>query len=113
MANETYLSNVDTEKVSKLLEETDKNVEFFNNISLKTAQQYSQSLDDIMVEMSTAIFNAEDFPTEVLERYLLELTNAIYFMGVKLEQLGVYNDMSYLRQKKYIIKPILQHRQRV
>ena len=48
---ETYLNNVDTVKVDKLLEETGVNVKYFNNACADLVKKYSEALDDLMKEI--------------------------------------------------------------
>ena len=101
---ETYLNNVDTAKVDKLLEETGVNVKYFNNACADVVRKYSQALDDLMKEIYVVCIKSEDATLENLEKYYLELSNMIYFMQEKVEQLGVYADMSGSASKEVYSK---------
>lgn len=94
MANDTFLNNVDVSKVDSLLESTDKNTEYFNNIVKNVSESYSNKLDILMKNFYLKQKQVNDIPIEDLEKILLELSNLIYFMGDKLEQLGIHSDLS-------------------
>ena len=100
MANETYLNNVDTEKVEKLLSETGENAKYFEDISSKTALKYTEHLDRLMQNLYKRVIASNIVDDVELETDLLELTSLIYFMGDMLESLGVYADMSSAAAKE-------------
>lgn len=100
MLNQTFLSNVDTDQVTAVLQETEENSIYFEDTSLRVVEAYTQSLDDLMKAIYQDIVLV-DYPSElVLEKYFLELTNTVYFMGEKLESLGVRDDMSRAQYKE-------------
>ncbi len=107
MATNTFLSSVDTEKVQKLMEETDENVKYFESVSSETAKKYTKHLDEKMQELYKKMLKVSDITTSELERYLLELTNLVYFMGDKMESLGIYDDMSSSAAKEVFNKAYL------
>lgn len=109
MANTTYLDNVDTDKVSALLDATSKNVEYFNNVTKKVTESYSTHLDVLMQNFYQKHKEIKDIPTEELENLYLELTNLLYFMGDKLEQLGIHNDMSKAAKQEVYNKAYLDN----
>ena len=53
-----------------------------------------------MQEIYTKIKNVDSVETDTIEHYYLELTNLLYFMGGKLDELGVYADMSKASAKE-------------
>ena len=93
MADMTYLSNVDTNRVTELLEETNKNTEYFTEITNKTVEAYTSHLDDLMKKLYI-IIRDKTYTTKDLEQYSLELTNILYYLGDKLETLGIKDDLS-------------------
>ena len=105
--NDTFLNNVDTDKVQALLSETSSNVEYFNTVSSATANKYTEHLDKLMQTLYKLVMNSKDCPTDTLEKYYLELTNLIYFMGDKLEQLSIHGDMSKAAEKEVYNKAYL------
>lgn len=94
MANKTFLYNVDTEEVSKLMKETEENATYFDEVVKKVADEQTRHLDELMQKAYKAIKSPEFVSDLELERYCAELTNLLYFMGNKLEKLGVYADVS-------------------
>lgn len=94
MANKTFLYNVDTEEVSKLMKETEENAAYFDEVVKKVADEQTRHLDELMQKAYKAIKSPEFVSDLELERYCAELTNLLYFMGNKLEKLGVYADVS-------------------
>lgn len=100
MLNQTFLSNIDTDRVTAVMQETEENSVYFEDTSLRVVEAYTQSLDDLMKAIYQDVVLV-DYPSEfTLERYFLELTNTVYFMGEKLESLGVRDDMSRAQYKE-------------
>ena len=100
LANETFLYGVDTDKVSSLINDTNENVKYFNDTASQIASEQTKHLDELMQKLYLIVRKPDDVDTTVLENYYLELTNLLYFMGDKLEQLGVYSDMSKAAAKE-------------
>lgn len=103
MAKQTIISNVDTEAIKDMMEFTDENVKYFNDVAKETADKYTKHLDELMQTLYRVIKKPEfgvEIPSKDLEHYYLELTNLIYFMGNKLEQLSIYGDMARSAEKE-------------
>ncbi len=103
MAKTTIISNVDTEAIKDMMEYTDENVKYFNDVAKETADKYTKHLDELMQTLYKVIKKTDadnEIPSKDLERYYLELTNLIYFMGNKLEQLSIYGDMAKSAEKE-------------
>lgn len=90
----TYLNDIDTEQVTKLLNETQENTQYFQDIVSKVVQTYCIGLDQVMKDIYTDIIQVDYPATEIIEKYFLSLSNYVYFMGEKLEMLGTYDAMS-------------------
>lgn len=105
---ETFLSNIDTERVTELLNETEQNVSYFEGITSKVVESYTKPLDDIMKAIYSEIISVEDPPLQTLERYFLELTNALYFISERYEKLGIYKALSATAYKEVYDKKYLQ-----
>lgn len=101
---DTFLNSIDTAKVDSIMAATEVNVQYFNNISMETAKKYSEPLDNLMKDLYAECIATQQAPTDVLEKYYLELANMLYFMGEKLEQLGIYADMSKSAAKEVYSK---------
>ena len=107
MAKQTIIYRVDKDAISEMMEDTDDNVEYFNNIAKETADKYTKHLDELMQTLYKQIKKPEDVLSSDLEHYYLELTNLIYFMGNKLEQLSIYGDMARSAEKEVYNKAYL------
>ena len=106
---ETYLNNIDTTRVDKLLEETGINVRYFNNACADVVKKYSEALDDLMKEIYVVCIKSGDTSLDKLENYYLELSNMVYFMNEKVEELGVYADMSESASKEVYSKSYISN----
>ena len=101
---ETYLNNIDVERVDELMKETDTNVTYFNNTCSEVVKKYTEGLDNLMKDLYVECIRDADVTLPTLERYYLELSNLVYFMQGKLELLGVYADMSESASKEVYSK---------
>lgn len=104
---DTFLNNIDTAKVNKLLSETETNVEYFNTACSDVVRAYSEPLDNLMKDLYVECIKNKDTSIEKLEEYYLELSNMIYFMIDRLEKLGVYADMAESASKEVYSKNYL------
>lgn len=104
---DTYLNNIDIAKVDGLMKETGINVQYFNNACSEVVRQYTGNLDILMRDIYNDCIKNGDAPLSVLESYYLELSNVVYFMQEKLEQLGVFADMSESASKEVYSKSYL------
>lgn len=61
---------------------------------------YTSSLDELMQDIQNDIVNIDDCPISIIERYFIELSSAIYFIGSKVEKLGIYDGIGKLSLKE-------------
>lgn len=96
----TFLDETqEREWVGEQLEGTDKNVGYFTQISDSLVEAYTQDMDNLMRCIKADTVDTE--PSDVvLEKYVLELSNLLYFMGQRLESVGVKEDLSKLAAKE-------------
>lgn len=92
--------NVDTSIIGSLIEDNELNVSYLKNVTADVVTSYTHDLDNILESIKRDVVDVEDPATITLEKYLLELTNAIYFCGSKLETLGMYDTMSKASYKE-------------
>lgn len=105
---ETFLTNTNTEKLEEIFKSTDSNVEYFEGIVRNTVEVYSKPLDEIMKNIYSEIISVSVPPLNTLEKYFLELSNCLYFMGDKLESLGTYDVLSKEAFKEVYNKEYLE-----
>ena len=103
----TYLQDVDKDRLSVLFNQTEENVKYFNDTCDKVVKSYSESLDNLMKDLYVECIKDKNPSLTILEQYYLELSNLIYFMIEKVEQLGVYADMSESASKESYSKSYL------
>lgn len=92
---ETFLKNFDADKLEKLDEEVTHNVSYLENIVSGVVKTYTAELDKIMCMIKTDVVDkTTPAPIEVIEKYFLELSNCLYFIGENSEKLGLYDSIS-------------------
>lgn len=90
----SLLNNVDTEKLDVLVHNTTVGVKQYEDICLKVVKQYTDGLDNLMKDLYQDCIKPQNATTSMLENYYLELSNYVYFMIERVEDLGVFSDIS-------------------
>ena len=97
----TFLSAVDKNKFQALIDATDTNVQYFEEVCSAVVQNYAQSLDDIMKWITTSIINSSiPVESDKIEKALMELCSCIYFTYENLEHVGIYDTLSKAAYKE-------------
>lgn len=90
------------ENLDKILNETKTNVDYLSKVVDSTVKSYSNYLDEIMTSVYNQIILADNASTDVIEKYFLELSNALYFVIENVEKVGIYDGVSKASaQQKY------------
>lgn len=101
--SETFLNEVDKtvqdNQIDELVRETEENVTYFTNISDSLVIGYTSDLDQLMIRVHADTVENEATDSQ-LEKYILELSNALYFIGSRLEAMGIKDDLSKLAAKQ-------------
>lgn len=105
--NVTYLENIDEQKMTELLEQTETNVEYFNKVTRQVSQAYSTELDELVRQFMKRQSTDKELPMDYLESTYMKLSSILYFMGDQLEQLGIHNDMSKAAKQEIYNKAYL------
>ena len=88
------INSLDKNKIDEKIAEVEDNMAYFNSVFEKVVDGYTRSLDEIMAEIHDEIVT-QDYPsTDVLEKYLLKLSNCIYFISERAEKLGIYDALT-------------------
>lgn len=103
----SYLENIDVAKVETIINNTESNVKYFEGVVEKVTASITKPLDEIMFNIFNEIVEVDQAPLNTLEKYFLELSNCLYYMGDKLEHLGVYDVMSKNAYKEVYNKEYL------
>lgn len=104
----TFLSNVDTQKVKSLMQETDNNTELFTQITNEVVTSYTKDLDAFMI-VTRKDLDENGFSTEELEDKVLNLSNMLYFIGEKLELVGIKEDVAKAARQEIYNKAYLEN----
>ena len=99
MENKTFLSDVNEDKINSVVDTTESNVSYFNNICDNMVSFYMDTIDKLMVHIQRDVIDVEA-NDDVIEKYILKLSNALYFVGNKLEGMGIKDDLSKLAAKE-------------
>lgn len=101
--SETFLNEIDKtvqdNQIDELVRETEENVTYFTNISDSLVLGYTSDLDKLMIRVHVDTVENEATDDQ-LEKYILELSNALYFIGSRLEAMGIKDDLSKLAAKQ-------------
>lgn len=88
------INSLNKDKINEKITEVEDNMTYFNSVFEKVVDGYTRSLDEIMAEIDDEIVT-KDYPsTDVLEKYLLKLSNCIYFISERAEKLGIYDALT-------------------
>ena len=82
------------EALQNVVNDINTNVEYVKKMSDDIVKEYTGLLDELMKDIADNIIGNDNVPDAILEKYFLELTNAMYFIGSKSEFLGLYEDLS-------------------
>ena len=86
--------------IDKKIEELKTNCDYIEDTLTHIVTSYTSSLDELMKAIQDDIVNIDDCPISIIERYFIELSSAIYFIGSKVEKLGIYDGVSKLSLKE-------------
>lgn len=82
------------EKFEALAQTTETDVTFARQVSDELINENTKELDSLMRCIQEEIVNAPNYDDLTIERYSLQLTNALYFIGARSESFGFYDDIS-------------------
>lgn len=96
----TFIENEQSKvEITNVFEKTDEASSLFTNISDEVVKAYTSDLDKLLVKIKE---NAvEHTPSDnILEKLVMELSNILYFMGTRLESVGIKDDITKLSAKE-------------
>lgn len=108
---ETVLNSPEKEKLDELVKTVEENVEYYISISDKIVESYTKDFDVLMSDLKRDII--ENDPTDLLlEKYVLELNNMLYFLSDKIESVGIKDDLSKMAAKEVFNTTYLESREK-
>ena len=90
---------INVEKIQALMASTDNDVEFATALSNEVVMEKAAELDSLMREVQNNVVNAENPTDTTIEYYLMQLTNALYFINTRIEYFGFYEDITRANAK--------------
>lgn len=88
------------EELNLIYENLDKDVSYAEEIAIKTVEASTAPLDELMLTIYNEIVCQEEPATSSIEKHFLALSNCLYFLGDKLEKVGIYDDISKAKVKE-------------
>ena len=82
------------ESIKSLMVDVKSDVEFAQAISNSLVQENTADLDELMREIQNSIVNNPNKDDATIEYYLLQLTNALYFLNTRCENFAFYEDIT-------------------
>ena len=96
---------MDEKKINDLISSVNEDVSYVSQMMEDIVFEYSGDLDLIMRNISNEILSIDYPPIYTVEKYFMELSNALYFTCEKVEKLGIYDSLSKTKaQETYNIK---------
>lgn len=86
---ESLLDSLDRSVLDNHLDNVESNAVYFKQVVDSMVQAQTSHMDAIMQSIYNAVCTGEETPLEELEQYYMELTNVVYFMGVKMDDLDM------------------------
>lgn len=107
----TMLTDIDEGKLTEVFETTEQNSTYYLDISNKLIKSYVGDFDQLMSDLKVDIIDNEATDL-LLEKYLLELNNMLYFLSSKLETIGIKDDLSKMAAKEVFNEAYLSNREK-
>lgn len=107
--NSTFLNNIDEAAVDTLLSSTDTNSKYFSKITDDIVRQYTADLDDLMDEIFGLVNQNIAIDDISLERLTLRLSNLLYYLGERLEIVGIKSDVAKAAKQEIFNKAYLDN----
>lgn len=80
--------------VEEYVNEINDKVAILDNLFQGIVDEYSASLDKLMLEINTNIIDIDLVPIKTIENYFVKLSTEVYFMASRVESLGLIDSMS-------------------
>lgn len=90
----------DTTQLGNLIASTEESVAYYEAIEKDIVSKHTSYLDELMEKVYVEIVSADAPTTDLMEKYFMELTNAIYFAFDRIERVGIYDDISKAQMKE-------------
>ena len=82
------------EKKLEIMQNTQSDVEFANELSNQLVVEKTTELDQLMKMIQDDVVNTPGVADPIIEDYMLQLTNMVYFISTRIEAFGFFDDIS-------------------
>ena len=96
---DNLLCNPDKDMVNTVMIETEEGASYFTEVADKIVTEYVKDLDDLMIKVYNEVVTKKP-SDDKLEELSLELNNHLYFIGDRMEKMGIRDDLSKLASKE-------------
>lgn len=96
---DNLLCNPDKDMVDTVMMETEEGASYFTDVANKIVTEYVKDLDDLMIKVYNEVVTKKP-SDDKLEELSLELNNHLYFIGDRMEKMGIRDDLSKLASKE-------------
>jgi vacuolar-type H+-ATPase subunit B/Vma2 len=102
------ISENDKLQIDTAASQAEDNAGYYTNISDSIVKTYSEDLDKLMARIYEDCVNVEP-SDKTLEAYTMELSNALYFIGARVESVGIKEDLTKMAAKEAYNDAYLNH----
>ena len=95
-------------KIDTATADAETNASYYTEISDNLVKSYSQDLDQLMMRVYRDCVETEP-SDKILEMYTMELSNALYFIGARVESVGIKEDLTKMAAKEAYNDAYLDH----
>ena len=100
MSTQNFIDNLDTDRINEVVSSVENNITYFTDISDQIVNSYTAELDELLIEINKRVISVEFAADSELEFAALKLSNMLYYMGSRLENIGIKDDLSKLAAKE-------------
>ena len=100
MSTQNFIDNLDTDRINEVVSSVENNITYFTDISDQIVNSYTAELDELLIEINKRVISVESAADSELEFAALKLSNMLYYMGSRLENIGIKDDLSKLAAKE-------------
>lgn len=91
---------LDSEQIMACLAETDNSTSQMESILNEVVLECTKTLDDVMLKIKQEVVDVEDAPQSIIEKYFIQLSNEMYFVGANIERFSLHDSISKATYKE-------------
>lgn len=109
----SFMYDVDKDKVDELLNDTDENSMYFSKITSDVIAKYTEDLDKHMDTIYSMLnSNSSTISIDAIENMILSLANTLYYVGERLEIVGIKSDVAKAARQEIFNKAYLSNQEK-